>query len=329
MNTRSLLSALFTLGMVMAVPTTSSSAEPLDFRLDWSLQGTHSPFFLAKERGYFADEGLEVNILEGQGSATVVKLVASGSAEPIGFADYATMMKGVQQGAPVTAVFGINQKSPMIILSRADNPVPTPKDMEGKIIAMAPAESTAQVFPALVAAQGVDESAINVLNPAVGAKMALLLQGRVDAITAGLNGQVPQVEAKGLEVSYFLFADHGVNTLNNGIIVNNEFMKSNPEMVRGFLRAIQKGWQDAIEDPEAAIAAILAENPDRENEREVFERQLELTFETLSTSNTEGHPLGWMAAEDWEATQKLLHEYAGLPETRPVETYFTNEYIAE
>ena len=77
-------------------------------------------------------------------------------------------MRGVTQGLPVLAVFGINQTNPMIIISRADNPIKEPKSLEGKILAMAPAESSAQVFPALASAQSIDVGKINILNPAVG-----------------------------------------------------------------------------------------------------------------------------------------------------------------
>ncbi len=305
----------------------ASAQEKVGFRLDWSLQGTHSPWFLAQERGYFREAGLDVTIHEGQGSGTVVQLIASGKGEQIGFADYATMMRGVENGLPVVAVFGINQTSPMIIASRADNPVPNPKALEGKVLAMAPAESTAQVFPALAAASGLDATKVNVLNPAVGAKLALLLQGRVDAITAGLNGQVPQLEAQGLKVSYFKYADFGVNTLNNGIVVNREFLKAKPEVVRGFLRAQSRAWEEARKNPGASIDALLKAHPQLASQRQVLMRQLELTFETLETTNTKGKPLGWMADADWTQTQELMVKYAGLKASKPIGEYFTNDFI--
>ncbi|MCC7047466.1 MAG: ABC transporter substrate-binding protein [Alphaproteobacteria bacterium] len=317
------LAALLAIGLSAPV----GAQDKIAFRLDWSLQGTHSPWFLASEKGYFKAEGLDVTILEGQGSATVVKLVASGSAEPIGFADYATMMKGVAQGLPVKAVFGINQTSPMIIMSRADNPVKTPKDLEGKIVAMAPAESTAQVYPALIASAKIDGTKVSVLNPAVGAKMALLLQGKIDAMTAGLNGQVPQVEARGVKVEYFKYADYGVNTLNNGIIVNAQFLSDKAELVRRFLRAQAKGWADARKNPAESIAALLKAKPELAAEKAVLTRQLELTFETLETPNTKGKPLGWMSDADWEQTQALLKQYADLTTTRPVQDYYTNDFV--
>ena len=158
--------------------------------------------------------------------------------------------------------------------------------------------------------------------------MALLLQGRVDAITAGLNGQVPQVEARGTKVVYFKYADYGVNTLNNGIIVNTEFSRSKADTVRRFIRAQARGWVDARQDPGAAIDALIKAHPQLAGERGVFKRQLELTFETLTTPNTAGKPLGWMSEADWQQTQDILVKYTGLTDTKPLSQYYTNEFIA-
>src|SRR5687768_11186218 len=75
----------------------------INFRLDWSLYGVHAPFFLAKEKGYYADAKLDVTIHEGQGSATVMQLIAQGG-DQIGLIDYSTLLYGIAEGLPVVAV---------------------------------------------------------------------------------------------------------------------------------------------------------------------------------------------------------------------------------
>jgi NitT/TauT family transport system substrate-binding protein len=298
----------------------------LNFTLDWTIYGTHAPFYLALEKGFYAEEGIDVSISEGQGSATVTQIIAGGKT-PIGYIDYATMAQGVVQGVPVKAVFGVTQTSPMAIISNAGNPIKTPKEMEGKVIAMAPAESTAQIFPALVAAAGVDAKKISIVNPAVGAKIALFLQNRADAITGYSQLQTIQLEDQGAKVYHFKYADFGVNTLSNGVAVNNDFLAKNGDLVKRFLRATAKAWALAQKDPGAAVEAIFKARPEFRDKRNMLLRQLELTFPLLSTSNTKGKPLGWMAKKDWEDTQEILSKYANLKKTIPVEQYFTNDYI--
>ncbi len=311
----------------LAMPAGAEQArEKLGFRLDWTIYGTHAPFFLALERGYYAEEGIDLRISEGQGSATVAKLIAQGS-DPLGFVDFGTMAKGVVQGLPLKAVLGINQSSPMIIISHADNPIRTPQDLVGKVIAMAPAESTAQVFPALLAAAGIEANKISVVNPAVGAKNALFLQRRADAMPGYVNVQVAQLEAQGARLVYMRYADFGVNTLSNGIVANTQFLAGNGALVRRFLRATARGWAEAQKDPAAAVEAVLKRYSHLRDQKSVLLRQLELSFPTLQTPNTRAKPFGWMSVEDWRQTQQILLKYAGLEKEVPPETYFTNEYV--
>lgn len=313
------------LGMSLLAGT-ADAQDKLSFRLDWTVFGVHAPFFLALEQGYYKQEGLDVKISEGQGSATVAKLIAQGT-DPIGLVDYGVMAKGVAQGLPLKAVWGMTQNNPLIILSHADNPVKTPKDLVGKMIAFAPAESSAQLFPALLATAGVDRNQINVVNPAFAAKIALFRQKRVDAITGALNLQVAPLEAEGYKVHYFRYADYGVNNLTIGVVVNTSFLASSPDVVKRFLRATTRGWTEAQKNTEAAVEAIFRSLPQYREQKKVFVRQLELSFPDLHTPNSKGKPLGWMAKEDWERTQEILTKYMGLEKPLPVQEYYTNDFI--
>jgi NitT/TauT family transport system substrate-binding protein len=314
------------IGLVLGLAGSAAAQDKVSFRLDWTVFGVHAPYFLALDQGYYKQENLDVKISEGQGSATVVKLIAQGT-DPIGLVDYGVMAKGVAQGLPVKAVWGMTQNNPIIIISHADNPVKTPKDLVGKMIAFAPAESSAQLFPGLLAAAGVDRNQINIVNPAFAAKIALFRQKRVDAITGALNLQVPQLEAEGYKVHYFRYADYGVNNLTIGVVVNTAFLTSNPDVVKRFLRATTRGWTEAQKSPEKAVEAIFKSYPQYREQKAVMIRQLELSIPDLQTPNTKGKPLGWMAREDWERTQEMLVKYMGLEKPMAVQEYYTNDFI--
>ncbi len=327
MKTDRVVILLLVCAVALCLPVNLRAANvKLNFTLDWTIYGTHAPFYLALDKGFYAEEGIDVSISEGQGSATVTQIIAGGNT-PIGYIDYATMAQGIVQGVPVKAIFGVTQTSPMAVISHAENPIKTPKEMEGKVLAMAPAESTAQIFPALVAAAGVDAKKISIVNPAVGAKNALFLQNRADAIVGYSQLQTVQLEDQGAKVYYFKYADFGVNTLSNGIAVNNDFLSKNGDLVKRFLRATAKAWALAQKDPGGAVEGLLRTRPEFKEKKTMLLRQLELTFPLLNTSNTKGKPLGWMAKRDWEDTQEILSKYANLKKTIPAEQYFTNDYI--
>jgi NitT/TauT family transport system substrate-binding protein len=312
--------------MLVSAPGSAQTRDRVSLRLDWTLYGTHAPFFLAAERGYYGEEGLDVKISEGQGSATVLKLIAQGQ-DQFAFVDYGTMIKGVAQGLPVKAVYGIQRSNPMVIVSHAEAPIRTPQDLVGKIIAMAPAESTAQIFPAILAASNVEANKVSVVNPAVGAKNALFLQKRVDAMTANINVQIAQLEAQGAKLEYMRYADFGVNTLGHGIAVESGYLAKNPAVVKRFLKATSRAWAEALKSPDAAIEAMMKSYPQLRDQKGVFLRQFELTLPTIETPNTKGKPLGWMAAEDWKSTLDILVKYTGFEKPLPVEQYYTNEFV--
>ena len=125
---------------MLASPRLARAQETkLQLKLDWSLYGTHAIFYAGIAQGLYKAEGVDLSIAEGNSSGNVVRLVASGN-DPLAFIDYGTMAIGVANGMPVRAIYAIHQKNPMVIISSAANPVRGPKELEGKVIAMAPSE---------------------------------------------------------------------------------------------------------------------------------------------------------------------------------------------
>lgn len=298
----------------------------VSFRFSWTPYGAYAPYWLALERGYFAEEGLDVTFGEVIGSGTLVKLMAQGS-DPFGDPDYGTMMKGIAKGMELKAVFGVFQKTTLAIVSRAEAPIRTPKDLVGRSIAMGKEESSAQIFPALLAANGVDGSKITIVHPAQGAKLGLFMNGNVESMTAAANLQVPVIESRGIKVQTLNYGDFGANTLNNGVAAEVKWLEKNGDTVRRFLKGLQRGLKASAENPEAAVEAMLKRYPDQRDQRAVYLAQLKSTLPLLQTEHSKGKPLGWMAKEDWEQTQEILLKYGGLEQKAPVEKYYTNEYV--
>lgn len=304
----------------------SAQTTAISLRLDWTFYGTHAPFFLASENGLYRAEGLSVTIGEGSGSGNTARLLAQGQ-DQIAFLDFGTMVKGIGGGMPIKAIFGVHQRSPMIIISMADAPVRSPKELEGKVIAMAPAESTAQMFPVLLSASGADASKISVLSPAVGAKTALLLQRRADAITGVNYFQIPVMEAQGAKLFSFSYADFGVSALEGGIAANANWLAANPDSARRFIRATQKAFDLAKANPSEAINAAIKARPELARNREVSLRQLQLSIEAMSTQSTKGFATGKMSDVDWSKMVEQLVLSKQIPQSIILNRLFTNDFV--
>lgn len=253
------------------------------------------------------------------------KIVGQGN-DPIGFLDFTSTIRTVEQGIPLVAIGRVISNA-MCVISHADAPIRAPKELEGKVVAYAPSESTGQMLPALLQRSNVDVGKINVLNPATGAKNAVFLQGRADAIPANVNVQIAQLEEQGAKLHYFLFSDFGVEMMNNGIVANANWVQQNRDAAKAFVHASLEAFRASKEDPDKAIDLLIKRVPQQARNRTVLRRQLELTFPTLETGNTKGKPPGFMAEQDWRATQDLLLKYGGLSKSVELSKLFTNELL--
>ena len=164
MKRRDIFLALMARSPPLQRSTTPASAQALDkfpFRLNWTLYGEHAPFFVALDKGFYKEEGLDVEILEGSGSTTVAQLVAN-QTNPVAYVDAATMMRGINAGMPIKAVGVTLQQSPMSFIYRADNPRPTKiSEIKGSRIAITAGDASLAIFTAFMGKLNMQVSDVN------------------------------------------------------------------------------------------------------------------------------------------------------------------------
>lgn len=313
------------LAMFSAGPVAAQGLQKVTFRYSWILYGHAPAYYYAKELGFFAKEGLDVTILTGTGSGTNVKLMGTGE-NTFGEADYGTMMKGIAQGVPVIGIYGILQTHPMAVATRADVGGTTPAELAGKSIAVAAGGGDQAVLPAFLAANGLTGKVRVVQLSSGGAKREALLQRKVDAIVAYVNEQIPQIEAAGVKLNVLRFADYGAPLLGVGIMANTK-TPPDKDLTRKFLRAISRGFEATMKNPEAAVDAALRVFPERK--RETTLKELTASFPLFHTKNTQGKPLGWMDRSDWEKAQEVMVTYGGQEKQLPIERFYTNEFVPD
>lgn len=237
----------------------------MPFALDWKFEGPAAPYFSAIDNGHFAAEGLSVKVSEGRGSLDAIPKVATG-AFPVGFADINSLVKFLDQnpGAPVTAVMMVYDKPPFAVVGRKSLGVSVPADLPGKVLGAPPPDGAWAQFPIFAAENGLDMASITVEPVGFPTREPMLAEGKVASVTGFSFSSTLNLKRLGVpadDISVILMADHGVALYGNAIIVNTDFATANPALVTGFLRAVAKGWKDAINDPKTAVTGLIKRNP--------------------------------------------------------------------
>lgn len=309
-----------TAGLTLTVAEAQKAAAvAATLRLDWVPGPHHIGPVLAARRGYYAKEGLDLEVKPGKGSGSTVQLVATGG-DMFGFADAGVMALAVSKGAPVIMVANPTPVGPNGAIT-VGRQMSSPKDYEGKKIGLVPGESSHAILQAVLKKNNIPESSYRIIAVEAATKVPALLSGKVDTIPGFRFGDFLRAYTQNPETKIKLFADWGINVLGNGYLVSPKTLAEKPDLVRGFVRATMRGWKEAIEDQKAGVDALMAAFPD--TNRRFAELGLPLVIEHMHTPATKGKPLGWMAEEDWKATIELL-KTTGLEGDRPFSTYYRN-----
>lgn len=326
-----LLALLFGLSAQMFAASAAAQTK-FPFRLNWTASGEHSAYFLAREKGFYRDEGLDVDILDGSGSGTVLQLAANGSS-PVVQADAATMMRGVTSGMPVKAVAVPLQVSPSAFIYRADSPRPTKvSEVKGMRIAMSAGDSGMAIFSAFLGKVGLKPDDVQIITvSSTAAKDQAMLSKQADALIGFFMDQGVRLEPQtGVKIGYTRLYDlAGVNALSSAIIVNNDWLKDprNEDALRRFLRASQRGWQYAFENRAEAAESFFKAKPGIP--LAISRGTLEGAMTLIRTEHSKKLPILASAVEDWKDTQQLLATYAQLKPMPDVNAYYTNTYLSE
>lgn len=324
----SILRAFIVAGLaIQCLHSAAAAAEKRDvsLRLDWIYQGPNSGFMVAKDKGFYDEAGLNVDMGPGKGSGSTAQLVASKAAQ-FGFADGFVVGAGVSKGMDLVVVGAIYRRNPTAAIVLKESGMTAPKDLEGKSIGIAPGGTQFQQWPAFVKGCKLDGDKIKVINVDPAGTVPALVAGKVQAVASYAQGAVPGIEIRSKkETTSFYYADCGVTAVSNGIIVHKDLVKQDPELIRAFVKATVKGFLYARQHPDEAIAITKKFGP--EIVPEIAKRELEMSFLNWETPNTAGKPLGWMSDKDWDATVESLKLYGGVTTPLKAADLYTNDFV--
>lgn len=305
---------------------TEEGKTKITFVLDWTPNTNHTGVYVAQEKGYFAEEGLEVEIVQPPEDGAEM-LVGSGKAQfGVSFQDYLLPAVAGDDAMPVAAVAAILQHNTSGIISLKGKGIDTPKGLENMKYATWDLPIEKAVLKQVVEDDGGDFSKVELIPTTVTDEVSTLQSGTVDAIWVYYGWAGVATEVAGLETDYFAFRD--INPVfdyySPVIIGNTDWMAENPDTAKAFLRAVKKGYEYTIDQPDEAADLLLKNAPELDSELvHASQNYLVMEYKNDAARWGEIDPARWNAFYNWINDN-------GLYETAVAENAgFTNEYLPE
>lgn len=318
------LKIIVTGSLALSGAVSALANDKVTFRLDWVYGSEHAPIFLAVEKGFFADEGIDVELLPGEGSTVTIKLVGNRDAD-FGYATADQILIAAQRGLPVLTTAVVLQKNATaLIFKSSQNIKDLTTDLVGKTIGVQLKSNTSLQWEKVKTDLGLDPSTFTEV-PADLAVVPLLEAGRIDAGVAFFHNQGLEARSRGMDIDWVLFDDLGLKIYSTSLLTNAELAAENPDLVHRFTRAFMKGWTYSMDHPDEALAAFLAANPQADVEYSAM--KLPEVLLLAKSDDTDANGLGHSDLDTWVALQDTLLEMGVLEAAIDVETVFTNDYL--
>ena len=304
------------------------AAEQVTVQLDWIIGGKHVPFYVARDKGFFKDKGLEVKFLAGNGSLQPAQFVDTKQAD-YGYGDLPTAIQvmgksGKNRAIGVGMVF---QGGGYIFLEESG--IKTPKDLEGKSYGTTPSDFGYILLPALAAAAGFDHKkvVIKTMEPAV--RTPALLERKIDFIAGARGSSIPRMAVignrEGKKIRFLFFKDMGLNTYGHVLQTQEERIKNNPDQVRRFVAAVFDAWAWSIKNPNEALELFMKANP--QTDREITWAEMQDGLNDIQDLETKQYGLGYMKESMMKQSTEIANKYFGLSPAIDYKITFTNQFI--
>ena len=291
--------------------------------LDWFPWSNHSGFFISQERGYFADEGLEVNIFTPGDPSTVLLTVASGR-DDFGISYQPELLIAREQDIPVVSIMALVQHPLNSVMAFKDSGIAEPRDLAGKKVGSPGLPSDESLLDTMLRNQGLTLADVEMVN--VGFDLVpALISGQVDAVV-GAYWVHESISATnlGFELNIMRMEDYGVPDFYELVIVASEDTIANdPDLVQRFVRGVTRGYQDAMADPQDAVQLLKRLKPEVDLDIEI--PGVDLLAPLWATDNG---VFGWQEEGRWVDFAEWLVESGRLTSSDGATSAYDNSFVA-
>ena len=299
-----------------------SSPTPVTLQLQWVTQAQFAGYYVALDKGWYAEEGIDLTIIPGGPDQGPVDLIASGTRDfaTTLLADLAT---AVEDGKPVIGISQVQQKNGLMLIAKKDSGIHSPTDFYSKKVGVWLGSWQTQ-FDALVAQQGLTAQDFSLVSQ--GYTMDSFLNGELDVASAMIYNEYHVVLESGYqpeEITIIDYADYGLDFPGDTLFTSQKMARENPDLCIGMVRASLKGWQYAIENPEEAADIVLKYD---QTGVQTKQHQLSMMKEIAQLVQVQGRQLGRSDEATLKRTIDTLQEYGVLKNAVPAEDVMTNEF---
>jgi len=308
------------LAMAAGLP---AHAESITFMTDFGFNGRHAYYYVALDRGYYRQAGLDVSFLRGIGSADVIRKVASGAVQ-MGFADAGSLVLArANDGIPVRMLAVVYAAPPHAVYATADGSIRKPQDLAGHRIADSAGSANTLLFGAYAKAAGFDPTKVTWQVAESSSLPTLLATGRAEAVgqfTVGEPLLAATIAPK--KLVRLAYRDVGLNYYGNGIVASEDLIARAPDMLRRFVAATLHGMADAFADPGMAGETIA-----RYQKQITPQIAAAETVQVRDLAMQEGQKLGAIVPARMTATVKVIAEAYKLNRTAAPEEMWAAGFV--
>ncbi len=318
--------------VIQLAPSPAQAEDEVRLRLNWMYYGSHAGFALGKDKGYYKEQGIDLDIRSGNGSGSAHRLVANGDST-FSYGSCASMTNLAAQGAPLVSVAVIDAMGTEAIIVRPDAGVKTIGDLKGKALLTTANAGVNTFFPLVLKNAGLKEGDVTITNVPDGALVSSYLQsaGGAVGILGGLDDKPAEIKANGgADPVTFPYSDYGVNQVGYCIVTNKETIAKNPDLVKRFVAATIQAYKETEKNPDAAVASMadivggsMAEDAGKAQARAV----LDVTLGVLYSKANKDKVLGLNVASDWDDMLSLMKNYNDLKTDQPATAFYTNDFL--
>ncbi len=311
---------------LLALTNAAQAAEKVTVRLDFTPGGHHVAMHLAKEKGWFAREGLEVDVQDGAGTLHTIQLVAADQVE-IGQVILGGMAMALEKKLPIKSFAGFMRVGDMAVIVPRDSGINTLADLKGKKLLCFTGSPWMSFIDNFLAKGGLDRKSVNVTMVAPPAMMSLYSAKEADGIMSFETFVIPLME-KTRPSKAIRTADYGIVFPSYGLIASNKTLADRKDMLRKITRVQTETWEYIQKgNVDEAVQALIKQRPGVKLDPGVIKGQVELNLTLVPTAATKGKRIGWQASADWAAAIKSMKDAGAITGNPKPEDYYTNEFV--